>query len=324
MKSLFGLTHITAVLALVLSACCHSKPNGSANSAFAKPRPLADNRTWGIACLSVASARELPDHKAEMGTQVLMGEVVRVLGRNTNDWWYLVETPDGYRAWLEKGTFIRCTAAEAQAWTNSQLLLVVAPEALAVSEPREGAEPVSDLVVADLVKPAGREGDWVKVELPDHRTGFVPVAGVTEYAAWQARRNPTAQNIERTGRQFLGRPYLWGGNSPKGFDCSGFTKIVFFLNGISLTRNASQQAQQGTDVPLDQELSQLQKGDLLFFGRPARGGQPERIFHVGIYLGNKLFLHSSERVQVNSLDPASPIRDQHRIRTLLRARRVLP
>ena len=77
-------------------------------------------------------------------------------------------------------------------------------------------------------------------------------------------------------------------------------------------------------MPLDANLSHLAKGDLLFFGAPARGDRPERIHHVGIYLGDKLFIHSSERVQINSLDPESPIRDEHRIRTLLRARRVLP
>ena len=77
-------------------------------------------------------------------------------------------------------------------------------------------------------------------------------------------------------------------------------------------------------MPLDGDLSQLKKGDLLFFGRRPRGGGPEVVFHVGIYLGDKLFIHSSEWVHISSLDHNSPIRDENRIRTLLRARRVLP
>jgi cell wall-associated NlpC family hydrolase len=77
-------------------------------------------------------------------------------------------------------------------------------------------------------------------------------------------------------------------------------------------------------VPLDGDLSQLKQGDLLFFGHRARRGKLERVVHVGIYLGNKLFIHSSERVHISSLDPNSPIRDENRIQTLLRARRVLP
>jgi cell wall-associated NlpC family hydrolase len=100
--------------------------------------------------------------------------------------------------------------------------------------------------------------------------------------------------------------------------------MVFFLNGIELSRNSGQQAKQGVDVPLDANLSRLTRADLLFFGAPARGDRPEKVHHVGIYLGDKLFIHSSERVQINSLDPESPIRDEHRIITLLRARRVLP
>ena len=77
-------------------------------------------------------------------------------------------------------------------------------------------------------------------------------------------------------------------------------------------------------MPLDGDLNQIKKGDLLFFGHRARRGKPERVVRVGIYLGNKLFIHSSERVHISSLDPNSPIRDENRIQTLLRARRVLP
>jgi hypothetical protein len=258
-----------------------------------------------------------------MGTQVLMGGVVRVLQPNTNSVWYMVETSDGYPSWLEKGSFFRCTFDEVQAWTNSPLLIVTAFESLIRSEPRSDALPVSDAVTADLLKRIGESESWYKVELPDHRTGYLPRDAAEDYLPWLAKRVPTPQNIEHTARTFLGRPYLWGGNSPKGFDCSGFTKTVFFLNGIELGRNASHQARQGVPVPLDSDFTQLQRGDLLFFGRPARDGRPERIHHVAIYLGDKLFIHSSERVQVNSLDPNSPTRDELRIRTLLFARRIL-
>ena len=144
------------------------------------------------------------------------------------------------------------------------------------------------------------------MELPDQRAGCLPRKAATNYDARKAARQPTAENIERTARSFIGRPYLWGGNSPKGFDCSGFTKTVFFLNGIDLMRDSSQQARQGVEVPLDGDLSQLKKGDLLFFGRRPRRGGPERVVHLGIYLGDKLFIHSSEWVHISSLDPSSP------------------
>jgi cell wall-associated NlpC family hydrolase len=74
---------------------------------------------------------------------------------------------------------------------------------------------------------------------------------------------------------------------------------------------------------LDADLSQLKKGDLLFFGRRARGDRPERVTHVGIYLGDKRFIQSAQMVRISSLDPQSPIREEYRIRSLLGARRVL-
>jgi cell wall-associated NlpC family hydrolase len=177
--------------------------------------------------------------------------------------------------------------------------------------------------MCDRVKKIGEQGDWYKVELPDGRAGYLPRRAAEDYAAWKQSRRPTAENIERTARKFLGRPYLWGGNSTKGFDCSGFVQQVFFLNGIDLPHNAGSQSRLGAAVPLDADLSQLKKGDLLFFGRHARGDRPERVTHIGIYLGDKQFIQSAQMVRISSLDPQSPIREEYRIRSLLGARRVL-
>lgn len=290
------------------------------------PEPRLGDKTWGIACLSVASGREAPAHKAEMGTQVLMGQAVRLLKRSTNSAfaWYLVLSPDGYPCWLEQGTFVRCTRPELETWQHAPLLIVTALEDVILEQPCPGAQPVSDVVAADLVRRLGQAGDWFHVQLPDGRSGYLPERSAQDFGAWKAARHPTPENIERTARLFIGRPYLWGGYSPKGLDCSGFTKLVFYLNGLDLDRNASQQARQGTDIPLQPTRANLKKGDLLFFGQPQRPGQPEHIRHVGIYLGHSRFIQSSERVQISSLDPGSNLCDEFRIRTLLRARRILP
>jgi len=290
------------------------------------PDEKLGDRVWGISCLSVSGGREQPEHKAEMGTQMLMGEVVRVWKRSTNAVfaWYLTQSGDGYISWQQKGTFVRCTREQAEAWNRGPLLIVTALEDRILERPDAEAQPVSDVVLCNLVRKTGEVGDWYKVELPDQRTGFLPKPAAAEYDAWKQARQPTAENIERTARRFIGRPYMWGCNSPKGFDCSGFTKTVFFLNGINLLRDSSQQARQGVEVALDGDLNQLKRGDLLFFGPRARHGKPERVVHVGIYLGDKLFIHSSERVRISSLDPQSPLRDENRIRTLLHARRILP
>jgi hypothetical protein len=290
------------------------------------PDPQLGDQVWGISCLSVASAREQPEHKAEMGTQIWMGDIVRVWKPSTNAIfrWYQVQTGDGYVAWLEKGTFVRCTRERVDAWNRGPLLIVTALEDQILEKPRADAQPVSDVVMCDLVKRIGEEGEWFKVELPDQRVGFLPKSATEDYITWKQSRRATPENIERTARMFLGRPYFWGCNSPKGFDCSGFTKTVFFLNGIDLNRNASAQARQGVGVPLDGRLTNLKKGDLLFFGRRPRRGGSGRVTHVGIYLGDKLFIQSSERVRISSLDPDSPMADDYRIDSLLAARRLVP
>ena len=293
-----------------------------ANRITLLPAAALGETNWGITTLSVANGREQPEHKAELGTQTLMGEVVRVLKRNGR--WLLVQSHDQYLSWLESGSLKLCTRTEADAWAQSSLLIVTELDALIRATPEPVGSPVSDVVIGCRVKQVGETGAWFQVELPDGRAGYLPKASATDYAAWQKSRRPTPENIEQVGQQFIGRPYLWGANTPRGLDCSGFTKLTFFLNGIELPRNASQQARAGVEVPLDRDYSQLKKGDLLFFGFEGRGERPGRVSHTGIYLGNKLFIQSSQRVRLSSLDPQSPIADPARIRGLIKVRRVLP
>ena len=96
------------------------------------PDEKLGDQVWGISCLSVACGRELPDHKAEMGTQVLMGNVVRVWKPSTNAVfrWYLTQAADGYLSWMQKGTFVRCTRQQVEAWNRGPLLMVTAFEDL--------------------------------------------------------------------------------------------------------------------------------------------------------------------------------------------------
>ena len=285
------------------------------------PAEELGDKTWGISTLSVANGREEPEQKAELGTQILMGHTVRIWKRSGR--WLLVQSKDGYLSWSEGGNLVRCAEKDAKAWENGPLLIVTAMEDQIVEAPNPSAQPVSDVVLGDLVKQAGESGEWYNVQLPDERHGFIPKKAATNLSLWKETRKAEPEAIERTARLFLGRPYLWGGNSPKGLDCSGFTKMVFFVNGIELNRNASHQALQGLPVPLDPEFANLKKGDLLFFGWGGRRERQPRVSHVAIYLGNKMFIQSSQRVRVSSLDPASPVYDEQYSRSLISAQRVL-
>jgi cell wall-associated NlpC family hydrolase len=286
------------------------------------PSATLGDRVWGIATLSVVNVRERPGNPEEMGTQMLTGDAFRVFKKETN--WYLIQTADGYVGWVEAGGFFQCSRGAVDDWMASPHLIVIAYDERILEQPDANAPVVSDVVMGSQVKRVGESGEWFKVELADGRAGYLPRKSATDYAEWLKSRQPTPENIERTARLFLGRPYAWGCNSIRGMDCSGLTKFVFFLNGIELKRNASEQCLQGVEVPLDDDLKNLKKGDLLFFGRRARHGRPEHVDHTGIYLGDMLFIQSSERVQISSLDSGSPLRDERRIRSLLHARRILP
>lgn len=285
------------------------------------PTASLGEKTWGITSVSVLNAREKMGNAAEMGTQILMGNAFRIWQVKSN--WFQVQSSDRYLGWTEGGSFVAVTEAEVRNWNDGPLLIVTALEDRILEKPDPSAQEVSDVVLCDLVKRVGESGDWAQVALPDGRGGYLRRDSVEDYGTWQKERRPTPENIERTAKSFLGRPYFWGCNTPRGMDCSGFTKLVYFLNGVALDRNASQQARQGIEIPVDPEYSQLKKGDLLFFGRRGTKNSPEKVDHVAIYLGNRDFIQSSGRVKINSLDPKSEIADPRRIRRLLHVRRVL-
>ena len=110
--------------------------------------------------------------------------------------------------------------------------------------------------------------------------------------------NPTASasRVLNTADRYLGVPYVWGGNTPNGFDCSGFTKYVFAKNGVSLPRTSREQARVGDAVPLD--FGAMLPGDILLFAEPG-----EAVSHVAIYVGSGRIIHASSAAgEVSYLD----------------------
>lgn len=287
------------------------------------PDPALGAQTHGIVRVSVANVRSKPAHAAELVTQTLMGWPVRVLKEQSG--WFLVHTePDGYLGWIEDLQLTRATAEDRHNWETSTRLIALVPHTILRQAPSVTSEPVADLVIGSLVRSAGESNSWAEVLLPDGRRGFVPASDVQDYQRWKEMSAPIAESVSDTARQFMGVPYLWGGTSANGFDCSGFAKTVLFLNGIHLPRDTDQQAEVGEPVVIDTRLTHLKKGDLLFFGTAATADRPERISHVGIHVGDLEFIHASGLVRRNSLDPASPIYSESLRRRLLRVRRVLP
>lgn len=290
------------------------------DSMFNLPHPALGDKVFGITNQSVINFRYSSSYSSESATQTLMGAPLQILEKRVG--WTRAITPEGYIAWVTSGSIAYKNEAEFNEWRAAKKVIVTSHYTLFRKGASENSDVVADGVMGNIVKYIAAAGPYIKVELPDGREAFVLTAHTADFSRWLASRNPTAENILTTARQFVGFPYMWGGTSVKAMDCSGFTKTVFFLNGVILERDASQQAKTGEDVEITEDFGNLLAGDLLFFGSKATEERPERVTHVGIYIANGEFIHAATSVKFNSLikDSANYYEGSNR---LVRVRRML-
>ncbi|MFT4205305.1 MAG: C40 family peptidase [Chitinophagaceae bacterium] len=292
------------------------------------PIPFADGKNFGIVNLSVTNHRGGPEQPAEMWTQALMGSTLRILKQAKK--YYLVQTPDNFIAFVEASGIVRVTEAEKNQWENQQQIIFTQLYGTVYSEKNQKSLPVSDIVAGNRLALKGEKGKFFEVQYPNGKIGYVLKSEAQKYSDWLASRNPTSENILTTGEQLLGSPYLWGGASVKGMDCSGFVRTSFALNGISLPRDAAQQALIGEKVDIyedgivniDKALRTLMRGDLLFFGTKNDDGS-DKVTHVAIYMGNGQFIQSAGYVKISNFNPSSPDYDGDHVVHFLSARRIL-
>jgi hypothetical protein len=284
-------------------------------------RALGD-RTVGVVSQSVANIRARPGHPAELVTQAIIGTPVRIL--KEDDGWLYVQTPDEYLGWTD-AEIAGMTPDEYAAWVGKEKVIATTEVGFVRSGRGPASRPVSDMVAGSLFALNGEAGGYYEVGYPDGRSGFLRKEHAQPFGAWLARAKDTPETIVSTAFRFYGVPYLWGGTSAKGMDCSGFTKTVFFLNGVLLPRDASQQVLVGSPVSREDNMAAVMPGDLLFFGSRARDDRPERVTHVAISLGGKRFIHTpgGAGVMTNSLDPADADYSKYRERGFLQVRRVI-
>lgn len=235
-----------------------------------------------LARLSVVSMRAHPAHAAEQVSQALMGTPVKILQRDGD--WSRVQTPDGYEGWIIDHSLVFLEPDEFCRWCCSPKVMITAPFELHDADRR------TDLVAGDILQ---IDGDSLR--LPDGRMILQP-EGVTPLDALGDDFRP--ELLPRFAEQYMGVPYLWGGLSSKGMDCSGLVRMAYMAQGRLLPRDAWQQALEGVEV----ERDSLRAGDLIFFGNKRTG----KVTHVAIYDCNNEYIHASQLVRRNSLDPASP------------------
>lgn len=290
------------------------------------PAKEIGDKIYGVTNLSVINSRYSPGHAAEMATQSILGTPVRILKKERG--YYFVRTPDNYLSYTESAGITPMNEAEFEAWQAAEKIIYTDIYGQAYSEASETSLPVSDLVSGNILQLLGQSDGFYKVSFPDKRIAYIPVKRAQPFAQWQRRPNPDAEQILKSARKMLGVPYLWGGTSTKGVDCSGFTKTSFFLNGIVLPRDASQQALVGEKVDIyeadtvniGKSLKNLKPGDLLFF---ASDKKTLRVTHTALYIGNGEFIQAAGLVRINSMISSANNYADFQSRTLVSARRML-
>ena len=279
-----------------------------------------DGKDYAIVNISVCNMRRTPDFDAEMVTQAQMGMTCRVLDFKT---WYQIQSPDDYTGWTHPKALYRVTKQEMQAWNRAPKVVVTTLTGVVYVQPNVKSQPISDVVAGDRMKYVGKKGKFYAVELPDGRRGYLLRTEGKPLDEWRKGLKNDAGSILDTAKQLLGYPYLWAGTSVKGMDCSGYVRTVLYQHDMIIPRDASQQAKTGQRLEIAKDFSNLQPGDLVFFGRIDEQGR-ERVGHVGFYLGNKEFIHCLGLVERSSFDPSASNYDAYNTGRLLFASRVLP
>jgi len=271
--------------------------------------------------ISVANLRSNPAHSAELATQATMGTPLKILKKKGS--WYLVQTPDKYIAWVDDGGLEPVTDEKFETWQAASKLIYTKTFGFSYKEASLDSQVVSDLVAGSVLELLGEQNQFYEVRYPNGGNAFVEKNAAQPYKDWIAALNPSEENLIRTSKSLMGLPYLWGGTSPKAVDCSGFTKTIYFLNGIIIPRDASQQVHTGKLVDSTKNFENLIPGDLLFFGRAATDSTAERVVHVGMWIGNKQFIHSSGNVHISSFDKTATDYDEYNYNRYLRTKRIL-
>ncbi len=269
---------------------------------------IAQEKRMAVVELSTSYLRIAPDYESALETQELMGTVVEIVGEKS--YWREVITPQPYRAWCTEKGLIEMSENEIKEYKAAPKVLFTGLYGHVYVSPSLKSETICDLVGGDILRFIRKKGAWTEILLPSGKKGFVPSKkvrphhGFTSIAQGEGSAESVGddlmEKIIASAEELLGVPYLWGGMSSKGVDCSGLVRISYLMNGILLPRNASQMINCGDKV----ELNELQRGDLVFFGTAAsENGAKPRVTHVGIYLGNNRIIHSSHLVRINSLNP---------------------
>lgn len=265
--------------------------------------PALSRNNLEVVVMPVANMYSHPSEKSDVVSQAMYGNNVTLLTARGE--WSRIQTSDRYKGWIPSrylrlvqsgngyataGPIVQVESLFANVYAEPDITL----HKPVVTIPYEVRLEISTVDPADGPKRKPIPEGWVRVWLPDKRTAWIQASDVAP--------DPKPLAIPETielAKRFVGLPYLWGGRSSFGFDCSGFTQMLVRARGLNMPRDADQQAAWSGALAI--ERKDLRPGDLLFFGSSLKG-----ITHTGMYIGDGQFIHDSTNghpvVQISHLD----------------------
>jgi cell wall-associated NlpC family hydrolase len=252
----------------------------------------------GVVLGNVVNLFSEPDTDVELVTQAIVGTSLSI--EKATDGWHYVLLPDQYRGWIEAHHVREYARDEPPYASTAQVAEVQHLLAFLHHQPDDTSRaPALQVTIGARLEVAEECEERVRVVLPDRRALWMRRSDLVIAEANSPRPRGTVQQVIETAKRFLGLPYMWGGTTPLGIDCSGFVQLAYHLHGVFLLRDARIQYTQPGLLPVERE--ELEPGDLVFFGSKA-------ITHVGMVLGNGEFIHATTHlrpiVQISRLDEA--------------------
>jgi uncharacterized protein YfaT (DUF1175 family) len=248
---------------------------------------------FGICILSNIPLRSEPSDKSELVSQVLFGEQFEILEKS-KQWTKIKMQFDAYEGWIDEKQMQDITAEDF--------------ENLSQEEP---------ILNGDLVEFLSGNNNYLMPIQLGASLNFLKNSKINSnnftFEGQEITGVKPKSNLVETSLLYLNAPYLWGGKSPFGIDCSGFTQMVYKLNGYKLLRDASQQSTQGEPLSF---IEECEPGDLAFFDN-----EEGNIIHVGIIMNDNYIIHACGKVRIDRLDHlgifnAETNRHTHRLRVI--------
>lgn len=248
---------------------------------------------FAICNLSSIPLRIEPNDRSEIVSQVLFGEHFEILEQH-KVWSKIKLQFDAYEGWIDNKQF-QIISEENYVLLTKEAIILNADLVEYITTPNSNLIPITLGASLSFLNNSD-------ININNYRFEGLKISGVK-----------FKHNLIETAYQYLNAPYLWGGKTPFGIDCSGFTQMVYKLNGYKLLRDASQQATQGEVLSF---IEESEPGDLAFFDN-----EEGKIIHVGIILDNNYIIHASGKVRIDRLDHlgiynADNNRHTHRLRVI--------